>query len=102
MKPNLTKPYFLKNNQISKKHMFLCENIKDLNVALYKGEKWKKDRINPQKSILTKSRIDFTLYTYEKENKIKKHIIGEGGASGPLIIGYLLDGKPAYTTLLKI
>jgi hypothetical protein len=102
VRPESKKPYFFKNNQISDKDMYLCENTRDLNFALYKGQKWKKDRINPQEPISEKIQIDFTLYSYESETKIKKHIIGEGGATGPLIIGYLLDGKPAYTTLLKI
>ena len=100
--PDMNEVYFLKNSQIESGKLCLCFNTQDLNDAIYRGVIWSKKGFNPVDTPDKKYPKDFKLYTSSKEGKIILNYIGKGGDKAPAVFGYLLDGKPAYTAMLKI
>ena len=102
VRPELSDMYFIQNSRIESNRMCLCNNCSDLNSALHICITWSKKGYNTRSQAKKEYRQNFKLYRYNEKGILTTDYIGEGGDKDPVIFGYLLDGKPAYTALLKI
>ena len=97
-------PYFFKNDLIDKKNIYLAQNTSSLEKALDIAITWIKKGYN--KGIFAKPRkiVSFTLYSYINAHNItKRNIISKPFTPGGIkIIGYKIENKPYYTTLLNL
>ena len=98
----LRQSYFIKNPILTNNVIMLAQNISSLDEGLYKDFVWDKLRYNIQEEeSMSLSREGYDLYVYKNSNDISLHEIN-GGDQSRKIVGYKINGKPYFTSILKM
>lgn len=95
-------PYFFKNILIDN-NVYLAQNTTSLEKAIDISTTWIKKGYNIGNFAKKKKPVSFTLYSYTNAYKIKKYKINSRPFSEDIkIIGYKIENKPYYTSLLNL
>jgi hypothetical protein len=103
---NKLQPYFFRNKLVNNEEIYLAQNSNTLEQSLKIHKIWKKKGYNlgeeyyPDSEITTK----YVLFSYKNLKDIVRYEIGgeHDKEDYPNIIGYKIDGKAFYTTLLNL
>ena len=95
-------PYFFKNTLVDNK-IYLAQNTSSLEKASDIGITWIRKQYNKGIFANPSTPVSFTLYSYINAYNIKKYNITSKPFSQEIkIVGYKINNKPYYTTLLNL
>ena len=101
----MDQPYFFKNKLVNNT-IYLAQNTSNLPKALEIYRIWKDDGFNSgnDPNIYSKSNIKrFSLFAYKNSTNIIRYKIGGIPEKGdPILLGYKIEDKTFYTTLLEL
>lgn len=102
--PESKTPYFFKNSIINDT-IYLAQNTDNIETAINICLTWENYKYNIGyygESKLSVSEYSYTLYSYGNENDIVKYYIKGVNRTNMEIVGYKIDEKCFFTSLLKI
>lgn len=96
-------PYFFRNKLIGKR-IYIAQNTDSFLKAVNISVTWSRDNYNPGSDILEgEEGLQVTLYSFTNNKNIKKYDIeGVENQYNIKIIGYKVEGKSMFTSLLNI
>lgn len=102
---NKLQPYFFRNKLVNNEEIYLAQNSNTLEQSLKIHKIWKKKGYNlGQEECDIEITTKYVLFSYKNLKDIVRYEIGgeHDREDDPNIIGYKIDGKAYYTTLLNL